>query len=302
MNFQGSTSSSLLLTASLTQWPEYQLQERSVGANSFRHWQNEQQLHVQSLYHVSKVQQVIQAVLRTIEQEKLFAYLSEEIEGEDILEKRRKIVHVEANKLLFSYQSQTQGLLKNIVQMTKEVEETAHDPTSLKKKEKTILSQLKQTCEILGQLREQVQVAKQELKSSPLAKDKRCLKKNIKPFQKTGFDHPTYAFVVKAWQERGQLASNALEEDCWKWKGKVKAIQILESDIAHLANSLHAVECCLFSLQANANNPSFYPAAFQATGLKGVILGLRLLLEKCLAEDREDREDDDYPYIARMMV
>ncbi len=252
-----STPVSNCFTSHFTTLPEYQAKESSIARLPLPldlAWQIQAKLSPQALNSIGKVNDALKIAKASMEGS-LFAQTQY---GISVVAMRRQFVYAEANGVCQRYNPEIEALAKQVKNIAKQVKEVAREPAVLEEKKAAILAKLGEISETLIHLRDKVIEEKKELKTSTLANDPRVIKKNIQPFDKLGLQHQTYLTQVQEWQQKQVLTENASEIDCWKWKGKIKAIQRVENQCAYLENSLYAVECSLTSLRNNANNEKFH--------------------------------------------
>jgi hypothetical protein len=273
MNFTPSSNLATPNTAQFIQFAEYQARE--THQKNTQDWQKSENLTAEALNRLDKVKKALNTVLSNVEGN-LFQGSHF---GISLVAYRREIVHAEANTVLKDYLPKIKSLAGQVADITRKIQEVANDPASLEAKKEALAKQLKGVCDIWIDMRDKVCAEKKELERSPLASDKRCLKyvfHLIDTVDKDGMGlkHPQYIQIVQRWQSEGKMDSTKSAEDCWKLKGKIKAMMHLEAQVAHLANGLHAAESCLASLEANAKNEKFNEKSNvgEASGVRMFIL------------------------------
>lgn len=207
---------------------------------------------------ITKIQKLLSTTQKTIENEVLYRNNRYNV---GILDLRDYLIRTAANEVFQRYNSEIALIAQEVVKITKQVSQfILESPVALEEKKSVILSNRLQEIrdDVLNPFYEKVDIKRIELKALPLATDQRSFKKNIAPFNDLGLSHPTYLNQVKIWKQQQVIADNASEEDCWKWKGRLKAIKHIQKQCASLINSLYEVECCLTSLQNNMKNKQFY--------------------------------------------
>jgi hypothetical protein len=253
MNSNLSIRSSTPATDPLTTWPEYKQREDVVTTYSLKcNWQTDASLNSAALnsYKVKKILKTAQTSIENAASTRPY-YIS-------VITMRRQYINMAANEMLQCYTSEAQLIVEQVLAITKQINKIAKKPSLLEGRRVDLSNTLESISKDLMIFRDKVNPEKKDLETSPLAKDPRSKKKNIQPFDKLGLQHQEYLAQVSKWQQSQVLANDASIIDCWKWKGKIKAIQRIESQVINLANSLHAVECCLTSLQNNAKNKEYY--------------------------------------------
>lgn len=245
------------ITASMTQWKCYQKQEMSDEDNDF--W--EKMGTFTSFDNISKVKISSKKAEQSIARGSLF---KEGYYPVSLIQLRNQLVHLAANEMTQRFLNDISSLKTQVIDLTKEVAAVTNDQSILFSTFNPI-EKMKAVTQNLTQFNEKIQTELKIALENPIRFDKRCNKKNIVKLGEhyTTPRHQQYVQLINKWTQKEQILKDVTQEECWKWKGQLKALRLIETQLAFLAYAVHKSACCADVFTKNASNQEFWTPSKQ---------------------------------------
>lgn len=185
--------------------------------------------------------------------------------GTSLIHLREQYLGMACNEVIMRYEKASLPLQNDILSLNEKVKEMCLNPEVVKERN-DLMGQVKDLASRVSDLYKAIKTEKEKELQSPLAKDCRSHKKVIAELDldyqapastASQRSHEHYLAKIEQMKLSGFILDGVSQEDCWKWKGRVKALRLLQDQTLYTAHALHCLAYLLDPIMAKIGQKDY---------------------------------------------